>query len=93
MVSVERIIGFGLLEPEAALTKSMDQDLIGRQEWPSEGAIEFDNVSVRYRPTLPLVLEGVSFKVPACSRVGIVGRTGSGKSTGTSNYFSLFSVL
>ena len=50
-------------------------------QWPAHGAVEFRNVSVRYRPGLPLVLRHVSFAVAPGSRVGIVGRTGSGKST------------
>lgn len=49
--------------------------------WPSRGRISFEHVSLRYRPGLPLVLQDVSFTAPAGSRVGIVGRTGSGKST------------
>jgi ATP-binding cassette subfamily C (CFTR/MRP) protein 1 len=44
-------------------------------------AVEFDNVKLRYRPGLPLVLRGVNFAVTKGHRVGVVGRTGSGKST------------
>lgn len=44
-------------------------------------SIEVQNLSVRYADDLPLVLRDVSFHVPACAKVGIVGRTGSGKST------------
>lgn len=50
-------------------------------DWPSAGAVEFDNVWMRYRPGLEPVLRGVSFSVPAAAKVGIVGRTGSGKSS------------
>mmetsp|Transcript_56100 Transcript_56100/g.142831 ORF Transcript_56100/g.142831 Transcript_56100/m.142831 type:complete len:1410 (+) Transcript_56100:124-4353(+) len=54
--------------------------------WPSQGHIELCNVSMRYRPQLPLVLKNVSVVIEGGSKVGICGRTGSGKST-------LFSVL
>ena len=43
--------------------------------------LEMDSVSMRYRPGLPLVLQRVSFRVGAGSRVGVVGRTGAGKSS------------
>lgn len=49
--------------------------------WPTAGKINFFNVSLRYRPSLPLVLKNVSFVVPAGHKVGVVGRTGAGKSS------------
>ncbi|KAG0048480.1 hypothetical protein BGZ83_006567 [Gryganskiella cystojenkinii] len=49
--------------------------------WPSQGHISFKEVSMRYRPELPLVLNKVSFDVSAGSRVAVVGRTGAGKSS------------
>jgi ABC-type multidrug transport system fused ATPase/permease subunit len=49
--------------------------------WPERGTITFENVSLRYRPQLPLVLHQVSFTVQGGERVGILGRTGSGKSS------------
>lgn len=49
--------------------------------WPTAGAVEFKNVSLRYREGLDLVLRGVSLSVPGGSRVGVVGRTGAGKSS------------
>lgn len=51
------------------------------RRWPFRGDVELSGLSARYREGLPLVLKDVSITVPAGSRVGIVGRTGSGKST------------
>eukprot|EP00658_Telonema_sp_P-2_P066868 TRINITY_DN55830_c0_g1_i1.p1 TRINITY_DN55830_c0_g1~~TRINITY_DN55830_c0_g1_i1.p1 ORF type:complete len:554 (+),score=35.63 TRINITY_DN55830_c0_g1_i1:48-1709(+) len=49
--------------------------------WPSKGAIAFDNVFMRYRPNLPSTLKGCSFSVASGLRIGVCGRTGSGKSS------------
>ncbi|KAI7751096.1 hypothetical protein M8C21_020501 [Ambrosia artemisiifolia] len=49
--------------------------------WPSSGSIKFENVALRYRPELPPVLHGLSFFIPPSDKVGIVGRTGAGKSS------------
>ena len=49
--------------------------------WPTKGAVTFRNVKARYAEHMPLILKGLSFHVYGGSRVGIVGRTGSGKST------------
>ncbi|KVI00797.1 AAA+ ATPase domain-containing protein [Cynara cardunculus var. scolymus] len=49
--------------------------------WPSSGLVEFENVGFRYRPGLPPVLHGLSFTISPTEKVGIVGRTGAGKST------------
>ncbi|XP_021729901.1 ABC transporter C family member 2-like [Chenopodium quinoa] len=49
--------------------------------WPSSGSIKFEDVVLRYRPELPPVLHGVSFTVNPSDKVGIVGRTGAGKSS------------
>jgi ABC-type multidrug transport system fused ATPase/permease subunit len=47
--------------------------------WPSGGKIDFQHVSLRYRPGLPCVLHDLHFSVRAGEKVGIVGRTGAGK--------------
>uniref|UniRef100_A0A8R7P5V4 ABC-type xenobiotic transporter n=1 Tax=Triticum urartu TaxID=4572 RepID=A0A8R7P5V4_TRIUA len=49
--------------------------------WPSSGIIKFEDVVLRYRPELPPVLHGISFIVNGSEKVGIVGRTGAGKSS------------
>ncbi|URE19194.1 BAG domain [Musa troglodytarum] len=49
--------------------------------WPSSGTIKFQDVVLRYRPELPPVLHGISFTIEESEKVGIVGRTGAGKSS------------
>ncbi|KAG9243283.1 putative ABC bile acid transporter [Calycina marina] len=49
--------------------------------WPSEGRLEFNNVVVSYAPDLPPVLKGLTFEIARNERVGVVGRTGAGKSS------------
>jgi ATP-binding cassette subfamily C (CFTR/MRP) protein 1 len=53
----------------------------GGVQWPSAGAIEMRNVTMRYREGLPLVLRGLTLSVAPREKVGIVGRTGAGKSS------------
>ena len=49
--------------------------------WPFKGEIEFKQVKLKYRKNLPKVLKGLSFKVEAGKKIGLIGRTGAGKST------------
>lgn len=51
--------------------------------WPHEGRVEFTDLVVRYAPDLPPVLKGISFDIKPRERVGVVGRTGAGKSSMT----------
>jgi len=51
------------------------------KEWISQGEIEFDRYTVSYRPDTPIVLNGVTFKINSKEKIGVVGRTGAGKST------------
>jgi ABC-type multidrug transport system fused ATPase/permease subunit len=64
--------------------KSMEReagDLNPPGEWPINGEIRVVNISARYRPNLPLVIKNLTFIVRPKEKIGIVGRTGSGKST------------
>ncbi|KAL3633123.1 ABC transporter C member 13 [Castilleja foliolosa] len=76
MVSVERVLQYMDISPEN-LTGEKPLD----PSWPSKGDIHFQNVTLRYLPSLPPALFDVSFNIPGGSRVGIVGRTGAGKSS------------
>ncbi|KAF9237596.1 putative YOR1-ABC transporter [Melanogaster broomeanus] len=50
-------------------------------DWPSHGALEFNDVKMSYRPGLPLVLNGISLSIKGGEKIGVVGRTGAGKSS------------
>lgn len=56
-------------------------DGLVQENWPTKGEIEYRDVSLRYRPQTEQVLKQVSFKIEPGTKVGIVGRTGAGKST------------
>jgi ABC-type multidrug transport system fused ATPase/permease subunit len=76
MVCVERVSEYSQLESEADLQTETDEDI---SLWPISGSIKVQNLSIRYRKTLPLSLKGVTFDVPCGKRIGVVGRTGSGE--------------
>jgi len=76
--SVERVSEYGKLESEAS-ARIKDKD--PSPSWPNTGKVRFENVQMRYRPGLPLVLRGLTFEVQPGQKVGIVGRTGAGKSS------------
>ncbi|ORZ35477.1 P-loop containing nucleoside triphosphate hydrolase protein [Catenaria anguillulae PL171] len=91
MNSVERLSHYAHnLESEAPLVTNVCPPT---PEWPEHGEIEFQDVVMSYRRGLDPVLKGVSFRVPAASKVGIVGRTGSGKSTTLVALFRLVELL
>ncbi|KYG70286.1 multidrug ABC transporter ATP-binding protein [Bdellovibrio bacteriovorus] len=79
MTSIERLKFFSNLPAEKDILVTGEETL--RLSWPEKGEISVENLKVRYAPHLPLVLKGITFHVEAGTRVGIIGRTGSGKST------------
>ncbi|KAI9784983.1 MAG: hypothetical protein M1839_001179 [Geoglossum umbratile] len=78
MNSVERIKEYLDVEQEA---RAIIPEARPAADWPSEGSVQFIDYSTRYRDDLGLVLKDVSFNINPREKVGIVGRTGAGKSS------------
>ncbi|TYK03884.1 ABC transporter C family member 8 [Cucumis melo var. makuwa] len=86
IVSVERIKQYMHLpaEPPAIIENSRPPF-----SWPTTGRIELESLKIKYRPNAPLVLKGITCTFQEGTRVGVVGRTGSGKTTLISALFRL----
>ncbi|XP_010475054.1 PREDICTED: ABC transporter C family member 5-like isoform X2 [Camelina sativa] len=78
IISIERIYQYSQILGEAP---PIVEDFRPPSSWPETGTIELLDVKVRYAENLPTVLHGVSCLFPGGKKIGIVGRTGSGKST------------
>ncbi|CAO4368503.1 unnamed protein product [Caenorhabditis nigoni] len=79
IVSVERVNEYQKLEPEAPWELENSEKL--DENWPNSGKIELEGFSMRYRKNLPLVLKNIDLKIHGGERIGVIGRTGSGKSS------------
>ncbi|KAG0044510.1 Multidrug resistance-associated protein 1, partial [Linnemannia elongata] len=87
IVAVERIREYANLTPEAP---DVIPDSKTDPAWPQSGAIELKDYSVRYREGLELVLKDINVTIQPGERIGIVGRTGAGKSSVT---LALFRII
>lgn len=88
MVSAERVIAYGKLEPENSLETQPISNK-PHSDWPDKGVIELNDLSYRYSPETPFVLHGVSCLIKSGEKIGIVGRTGAGKSSLIASFFRL----
>ena len=76
MTSVERVMAITKLEPEPGYKTATT-----REPWPMKGGINFTGISLRYYPDGPRVLNNLNLNIDGQSKIGIVGRTGAGKSS------------
>ncbi|XP_063924443.1 probable multidrug resistance-associated protein lethal(2)03659 [Zophobas morio] len=84
MTSVERVLEY------IELPQELDNGtFVPPPSWPQVGQIEFKSVSMRYSPDKPLILKNIEIKLHPREKVGIVGRTGAGKSSLVSTLFRL----
>ncbi|KAF8014473.1 hypothetical protein BT93_H0322 [Corymbia citriodora subsp. variegata] len=86
IISVERLEQYMHIQSEAP---EVIKDSLPATDWPSSGNVEICNLKVRYRSDSPLVLHGITCKINGGHKIGIVGRTGSGKTTLISTLFRL----
>ncbi|XP_063890892.1 ATP-binding cassette sub-family C member 4 [Helicoverpa armigera] len=90
MTSVERIQEYSNIESEPPLQSEPDKK--PPPSWPESGRIEFRHVCLYYTPSDPPVLNDLSFVVEPRAKVGIVGRTGAGKSSLINALFRLATI-
>lgn len=90
MASTERLIEYGKLPPEGEFKTEQSIKEKLPENWPSTNtSIEVKHLNFRYRPDLPLVLKDVNFKFEPKEHIGVVGRTGAGKSSLTVCFYRL----
>jgi len=87
LVSVERLMKQANSDPK---DPQFVRDSDPSDEWPSQGAIEFKDVSFKYRDDMPTRLFNFDLSVKAGEKIGICGRSGSGKSTITMSLFRMY---
>ncbi|KAF9209625.1 hypothetical protein BGZ49_002781 [Haplosporangium sp. Z 27] len=86
LVAIERVQEYSDKHTEAPEMSSR----VLPESWPDQGRVEFQNFSARYREGLDLVVKHLSFEIRPCEKIGIVGRTGAGKSSLT---LALFRII
>ncbi|KAG4434234.1 hypothetical protein IFR05_010276 [Cadophora sp. M221] len=87
IVSVERVLEYARLPSEAPEVLHRHRPPIS---WPASGSVNFNNYSTRYREGLDLVLKNIHLDIKPHEKIGVVGRTGAGKSSLT---LALFRII
>lgn len=76
-------------EQDALYNGGKETKQMSYKDWITSGSVRFENVLLRYRPELPPALKNLSFRIRGGKKVGIVGRSGCGKSTVLSALFRM----
>ena len=92
MIDLERCLQYTNIQSEAPKKTQIDNDE-KLKNWPNEGKIQFVNFSVKYRPETEIVLKNINFSINSKEKIGICGRTGSGKSTITLCLFRIIEAF
>lgn len=87
IVSVERVLEYARLPSEAPEIISQSRP---PNSWPAHGAVAFNNFSTKYRENLDFVLKSINLAIKSKEKIGVVGRTGAGKSSLT---LALFRII
>ena len=93
LISLERCDTYTKLPSEKyedEKLKSKKKYSLSDKSWPSEGKVDYNNYSMKYRPNCDLALKNINIEINPGEKIGIVGRTGSGKSSLT---LSLFRII
>ncbi|PVU94926.1 hypothetical protein BB561_002172 [Smittium simulii] len=87
-ISVERNLAYASLAPEESPDNDNSSSVIPAS-WPSDGKVEIRDLNVQYRSSAKPVLQNITMNISPGEKVGIVGRTGAGKSSFVSSIFRL----
>lgn len=91
MVYMERCLQYTRIQTEIQNDKNLVY--LCMEDWPNKGEVEFKNISARYRPGTAVVLKNLKIKINALERIGVVGRTGSGKSSLALTLFKMIELI
>lgn len=89
MTSMERLLEYTRIESEPGQEKPAENI---SKDWPEYGKIEFRQVSLRYNINDPYVLKNLTFTIHPKEKIGVVGRTGAGKSSMIASLFRLYEI-
>ena len=92
LISLERCDAYTKIQSENYEDEKIEKNKIYSLEdksWPNEGKVIYENYSMKYRPNCDLALKNINININSGEKIGIVGRTGSGKSSLTLSLFRI----